>query len=202
MIIRHIGKKALDGIVIERAVHPSVIIMGGVVDPRQCEHAAEKFRSSEKDDRRVGGTHINSHHYGLLSGGGILLNYGQYLFRNMPVIILLPRAAPGIDPLFTIPALVIYGVDAEQLHPSIIQIRGQGSDHAEFFIIAGTAALGGKTDKGNSGSSVLNDTHVFIKAAAVNNKITSFHLHASIGSGYMLFLKDIFEKVKEGYPCE
>ena len=53
MVFRHIVQKALHRIVIERAVHPPVIIIGRVVDPRKCHQPAEKLRSSEVHDRRM-----------------------------------------------------------------------------------------------------------------------------------------------------
>ena len=113
MVLGHIGEKTLYGIIVERAVHPAVIIIGRVIDAGQREHAAKELRPSEKENGRMRRPHIHAHDNGLFPGGGVRMHDWQYLICNMAVIIFLSSTSPGIDALLAIPALLIDRVYAE-----------------------------------------------------------------------------------------
>ena len=180
MILRHIRKETLHRIVVQRTVHPAMVIVRRIIYPGKRDQTVKQLRPPEKRDRGLRRPHIDPHHKRTHPRRSELFNKRKDLIHDKAVIAFLPCASPCVDAILTIPALIIYCFYAEELHLSVFEICPEGMRNAEVLVIGTWSALCGKPEKRHPRMSIMNDMHLLIKVAAVNNMLVTLHLPASV----------------------
>ena len=155
------------GVVVEGLVHPAAEEVLGVVAARKRDAALEQVGATQRDDGGVGGAHGAAGGERQELGLVLLLDERHELVHHVGVVGLLHGGAGLLVALTVGPALLVHGIDAEQLDLATFHEVGQLVHHAEVLVLVGQAILRGEHDHGVALGAVDKDVHVAAEGVAV-----------------------------------
>src|SRR2546425_10227369 len=155
------------GHVVDGVVEVEVVVVVPVHEPAEVVHAGEGQASPDEvgvlqqgvrgmvgTEGRPGGRD------GDALGPAVVVDEGHHFEGDVRVVRRLHVAAvAGVGPL-VVPALVVDGVDAEDLHPAGVDVMGERADHALALIFIFVAAAGGEHEQGQAIVPVDSDPHL------------------------------------------
>ena len=156
----HVGEKVDGGVVIERGVHPVAEEVRGVIHARERDAPLEEVGTAQRVDHRVRGAHAASRGERAQVGVVDLVDEGDDLLAGVAVVRLLDVGAPDFVAPLLRPAVLVDGVDADELDAFLLDEVGEVLDHAEVLVVGAGGVLGGEDDDGVTCAAVDDDVHV------------------------------------------
>jgi hypothetical protein len=148
--------------------------VGRVEGSAHGEHSAEDVGMAEGNVESVIGAEAGADG-GEVLGMVTLADEGNYFLHEVLLELHVAGDAPAGWDVAVVPAFGVHGVDTEELHVALLDLPGDGVDHAAIFELEETALRGGEDERGDTAVSEDEELHLSAERGRKPFVILAFH---------------------------